>query len=192
MEIKTTYFDNFGPENTEATLRLARQRAKELDIKTLLVPSISGKTGVKAMAILDEFKVIIVSHSYGLNAPNTNNFTEENRKTIENKGGKILTATHVFGGITSALSKDERPGMHLSYVTGDIITMTLRMFGDGLKVACEIATMAADAGLVRTDEEVIALGGQHGGVDTAVVLMPNYSHRFFNTRVKEIVCKPRL
>jgi hypothetical protein len=52
--------------------------------------------------------------------------------------------------------------------------------------------MAADAGLVRTDEECIAIGGTGRGADTAVVLQPNYVHRLFNTRVKEVICKPRL
>jgi hypothetical protein len=61
-----------------------------------------------------------------------------------------------------------------------------------MKVACEIAAMAADAGLVRTDAEIIAVGGTGRGADTAVVLLPNYSHRFFNMKIKEIICKPRL
>jgi hypothetical protein len=61
-----------------------------------------------------------------------------------------------------------------------------------MKVACEIAAMAADAGLVRTDEEIIAIGGTGRGADTAVVIQPEYTHRFFNLKVKEIICKPRL
>lgn len=52
--------------------------------------------------------------------------------------------------------------------------------------------MAADAGLVRVDEDIIAIGGTGRGADTALVLAPSYVHRFFNTRVKEIICKPRL
>jgi len=75
---------------------------------------------------------------------------------------------------------------------GDVVAMTLRMFGQGMKVACEIAAMAADAGLVRTDEEVISIGGTGRGADTALVLQPDYVHHFFNLRVKEIICKPRL
>jgi hypothetical protein len=70
--------------------------------------------------------------------------------------------------------------------------MTLRMFGQGMKVACEIAAMAADAGLVRVDEEVVSIGGTGRGADTAIVLQPSYVHRFFQTKVREIICKPRL
>lgn len=73
----------------------------------------------------------------------------------------------------------------------EIIAHVLRLFGAGVKVACECACMAADAGLIRTDREVIALGGNGGGADTAVVLLPGNTHRFFDTRVREIICKPR-
>jgi hypothetical protein len=51
--------------------------------------------------------------------------------------------------------------------------------------------MAADAGLIRTDREVISLGRNGGGVDAAVVLLPSNTHGFFNMRIREIVCKPR-
>lgn len=50
--------------------------------------------------------------------------------------------------------------------------------------------MAADAGLVRTDEDVIAIAGAGRGVDTALVLRPVNSQDFFDLRVKEILCKP--
>ena len=73
------------------------------------------------------------------------------------KGGIILTTTHAFGGIHRALSTTMPPPP--STAIGDIVAMTLRMFGQGMKVACEIAAMAADAGLVRTDEEIISIGG---------------------------------
>jgi hypothetical protein len=51
--------------------------------------------------------------------------------------------------------------------------------------------MAADAGLVRADEEVICIGGSASGADTAVVLKPVNSNDFFDLKVKEILCKPR-
>jgi len=51
--------------------------------------------------------------------------------------------------------------------------------------------MAADAGLARTDEEVIAIGGTDHGADTAIVVTPVNTHHFFNLRVREILCKPR-
>jgi hypothetical protein len=63
--------------------------------------------------------------------------------------------------------------------------------GQGMKVVIEISVMAADAGLVRTDEDIIAIGGSGRGADTAVVLRPVNSNDFFDLKVKEILCKPR-
>jgi len=60
-----------------------------------------------------------------------------------------------------------------------------------MKVACEIAMMAADGGHVSTTEDVISIGGSGKGADTAIVLRPVNAHKFFDLKVKEIVCKPR-
>jgi len=76
------------------------------------------------------------------------------------------------------------------YLFEEVVARTLYVFGQGMKVACEIAIMAADAGLVCTDEDVIAIGGTHRGADTALVLRPVTSQDFFDLRVKEILCKP--
>jgi hypothetical protein len=61
-----------------------------------------------------------------------------------------------------------------------------------MKVAVEITLMAADAGLVRTDEPVIAIAGTSKGADTALVLKPANAQAFFDLQVLEILCKPRL
>ena len=72
------------------------------------------------------------------------------------------------------------------HVLGDVLADTLRIFGQGMKVVCEIAPMAADAGLVRTDEDVIVIAGTGHGADTAVVLTPVHSQYFFNLRHEDI------
>jgi len=192
MESKIVYFEKPGGEaNTDKTLSLAKKRAEELGIKTIVVASTVGKTAAKAVGVFKGYKVIVVTHVTGFRESNTQEFTEENRKIVEGKGGIILTTTHAFGGVHRALAPPGGPPA-ASLAMGDVIAMTLRMFGQGMKVACEIATMAADAGLVRTDKEVVSIGGTGRGADTALVLQPDYVHHFFNLRVKEIICKPRL
>ena len=52
MELETTYFENPGKANTEEVLRIVRQRANELGIKTIVVASTVGGTAVKAMDAL--------------------------------------------------------------------------------------------------------------------------------------------
>jgi hypothetical protein len=194
MELSTVYFEKpGGEENTIKTLELAGQRAGALGIKTFVVASTTGATAVKAVEAFKGYQVIIVTHVAGFGEPNSQEFTGENRKSVEAKGGVIVTAAHAFGGIHRALSTPA-PGKHFptSSAVGDVVAMTLRMFGQGAKVACEIAAMAADAGLVRVDEEIISIGGTGRGADTALVVKTDYTHRFFGLKVKEIICKPRL
>jgi len=51
--------------------------------------------------------------------------------------------------------------------------------------------LAADAGLVSPDEDIIAIAGTGGGCDTALLIQPNYTTKAFNLGIKEIVCKPK-
>ena len=185
MEGKIVYFEKTGPENTEAVLRIAKQRAEELGIKTILIASTTGSVAVRAVEVLKGLRVIFVSHSTGFREPNVQRFTEEARKIVESKGGIILTATHVFAGLSRALRNKTN-----TVAIGDLVAETLRIFGHGTKVACEITMMAADAGLVRTDENIISIGGSSKGSDTALVLTPVTSQNFFDLRIKEILCKP--
>ncbi|MGB6339590.1 MAG: hypothetical protein WBF32_07415, partial [Candidatus Aminicenantaceae bacterium] len=68
----------------------------------------------------------------------------------------------------------------------------LRVFGQGTKVAIEIALMAADAGLISTLEPCMSIGGTEQGADTAILLIPAHAQNFFDLRVLEILAKPRL
>ncbi|MDP3878742.1 MAG: pyruvate kinase alpha/beta domain-containing protein [Dehalococcoidales bacterium] len=185
VEAKTVYFENSGSENTEEVLRIARRRAEEAGINTVLVASNSGDTAVKATEVFKGMKVVAVSRITGHQEANEQPFTEENRRKMESKGGVVLTATEAFGGVSRAMRNKFN-----MYLLGDIILNTLRIFGTGTQVACEISLMAADAGLVRTDEPVISIGGSHRGADTAIVLKPVNSTRFFDLRVMEVICKP--
>ena len=195
LEQKIVYFDKPGKENTDEVLRIARKRAKELGIKNILVASTGGETAVKAVEVFKGLRVIIVTLAAGAREPNTQEFTEANRKIVERKGGILLTTTHALGGLGRAMNQVTLPQAGQTGAAVDIVAQTLRVLGQGMKVVCEIAAMAADAGLVRTDEEVIAIAGTGAsgrGADTAVVLQPANAHKFFETRVKEILCKPRL
>jgi len=185
MKVKTVYFEKSGSENTDEVLRIAKQRAQELVIKTIVLASTRGDTAVKAMEAFPGLKVIAVSHVTGLRQPDIQQFTEENRRLVESKGGVILTTTHAFGGLSRAM----RTKFNM-YVLGEVIANTLRIFGEGMKVVCEISMMAADSGLVRTDEDIIVIAGSSRGADTAVVLKPVNTHNFFDLKIREILCKP--
>jgi len=185
-EIQSVYFTESGSANTEKTLEIAKKRAERLGIKTIVVASTSGETGAKAVKLLPNCKVVVVSHATGFPAPDAQELTPENRARIMGKGGLILTATHAFGGVGRAVRRRFN-----TYQVDDIMAQTLRVFGQGAKVACEIVLMAADAGLIRTDEEVISIGGTGSGADTALVIKPAHTQDFFELKVREVLCKPR-
>ena len=186
MEIQSVYFSEPGSVNTEETLNVAKRRAEELGIKSIVVASTSGETGLKALKMLANYRVVVVTHTTGFQVPDTQELTSQNRAKILEKGGTILTATHAFGGVGRAVRRRFN-----TYQVDEIIAQTLRAFGQGTKVACEIVLMAADAGLIRTDEEIISIGGTASGADTALVVKPAHTHDFFQLKVKEVLCKPR-
>lgn len=195
MKAKIVYFEKPGVENSEEVLSLVGKRAEQLAIEKLVIATVTGKSAVWAVKAFPGKKVIAVTHSVGFRKNNVSEFQEENRAPIEENGGVILTGTHVFGGINRAMRQGEIPGGAQTYVTGDISASTLKCFCQGMKVVVEIAAMAADSGLVRTDEEIISIGGTGklgGGCDTAVVMQPAHAHNLFDTIIKEILCKPRL
>ncbi len=185
VERKIVYFSRPGPDNTDDVLRMAKARAEELGIKTIVVASTTGDTAVKTTEIFQGARIVVVSHVAGFKEPDTQEFTEENRRKVESSGAVVFTATHAFSGLSKAMLKKFN-----MYLFEEVVANTLRIFGQGMKVACEVAIMAADAGLVRTDEDVIAIAGAGRGADTALVLRPVNSQDFFDLRVKEILCKP--
>ena len=65
IQVFTTYFGKPGKENTQRTLELAKKRAEELGIKTILVASTRGETGVKACEAFRGYDVVVVTHDHG-------------------------------------------------------------------------------------------------------------------------------
>jgi len=185
--INCRYFSTPGPENTEATLEAAFARATILKkINKVLVSSCSGKTAFKALDLFgNSFSLIIVTHVTGFRKPDHQELAEKDRKLLQERGAIVLTAQHAFGGVGRAFRN--KTG---TYQIDEVIAYTLRTFGHGTKVAIEMALMAADAGLIRTDEDVISIAGTATGVDTALLLKPAHTHTFFDMKVKEIICKP--
>jgi hypothetical protein len=179
------YFDKPGKENTERTLEIALQRAKELGIQTIVVASTTGFSGALASDLFKGKNLIVVTHAQGYKRPNTQELTAENRKMIESNGGKILTAQHTFGGINRAVRNKSN-----TYQLDEIIADVLRIFGAGMKVMMEISMMAADAGLIDVGKPTLAIAGTHRGADMAAILIPANSPNFFELKVLEILCMP--
>ena len=186
VERKTVYFEAPGEQNTDSVLKLVKNYAQAEGIRDIVVASTTGETGVKASKIFRGFNVVAVSHHVGFREPGVWELKEENRGKILENGAKILTATHALSGVERAVRKKFGTTMPL-----EIMAHTLRLFGEGTKVCVEITIMAADAGLIPVDREVIAIGGTGRGADTALVIKPATASRFFNLQIREIIAKPR-
>jgi hypothetical protein len=186
LSSRVVYFEKSGKVNTDETLSLARERAEALQIKNIVIASSSGETGAKASEIFKNFNFVVVSSVVGLYMPNVSALKPANKAIIDQNGGKTIIATHAFGGLGRAV-RSKFGAIQID----EVIAHVLRIAGQGVKVGCEIACMATDAGYFRTDEEAIAIGGSGNGADTAIVVQPSNTHTFFNMRIKEIICKPR-
>ena len=175
-----------GPATTQAVLEAAARRAEARRIRKVLVASCSGRPALAAVqAFPPGVEIIAVTHVPGFAQPNHQELTPANRRRLEEKGVAIFTGQHAFGGVGRGIRN--RLG---AYQVDEIMAFTLRTFGQGTKVAVEISLMAADAGLVRTDEDVIAIGGTVSGCDTALLLQPANSAHVLELKVREVIVKP--
>jgi len=185
MESNVVYFETPGKQNTDAVLEIVKKKSQELGIKTVVVASYRGYTADRAIRVLDGLKIVVIAGFLEPNAKNlSETFTLGDEGLIRSKA-TVLVATHLFSGISRAMRKKFD-----SSSPGSIIAQALRMLGVGIKVGIECTIMAADAGLVSTDEDVIAIAGTRSGADTAFVVRPVNSQDIFELKVKEILCRP--
>ncbi len=177
------YFSERGKSNTERTLTLAVETAKERGIGHLVVASNTGETAEKLLGC--GIHVVCVTHAYGYAGKGENEMPQEMRAHLTEKGMHVLTTSHVLSGVERGISNLAK-GMY----PAEIMSHTLRMFGQGIKVCVEISTMALDAGLIPYGEKIVAIGGTGRGADTAAILIPAHATEIFQTCVSEIICKP--
>jgi uncharacterized protein len=178
------YFDKPGIENTDNTLKLAAERARELGIEEVVVASSTGRTAYKAREIFQGYRLTVVTSHSGFKEPFKNYMPEDVRKDLEGKGVKVITSSHALSGVERSVFQ-KYSGVHPVLLIAD----TFRLFGQGTKVAVEIAVMAADAGTL-SGSDVVSIGGTGHGADAALVLKPAHQNSFFDLRIREIICKP--
>ena len=184
------FFEQAGKDNTNETITLALKRAEELNISNIVVASSHGNTIKELMDKVPPDKanlnLICVTHHNGCARAGENEMDATTRDALMQQGVKVLTTTHFLAGADRAI-RNQFGGVY----PAEIMAQTLRIFGQGIKVAVEISTMALDAGLIPYGEEIISIGGSATGADAAIVILPEHSHHFFATQVREIICMPR-
>lgn len=185
-EIKVLAFDTPGPENTEATLKISAERADELGIGEIVVATTTGRTALQAAEIMPGKGIVGVTLQRGIwekySGPDPDTV-----RTAETLGVKFLTCPHALMGSVDSAVQSKFGGLP----PGEFISHVYYTLSQGVKVAVECAMMAADAGLLSMDRDIISIAGTNDGADTALVLAPVYSNHFFDIRIREVLAKPR-
>jgi len=172
---------------TRATFQAALRRADELGIRHLVVASTTGAAALELARILPHhFDVVCVTHHAGFRESGKSELSEDVEDRLAEQGIPVLRTTHLMGGLERAV-RLEFGGLG----PAEIVANAYRTLGQGIKVAVEISVMALDAGLVPYGKDIIAVAGTGSGADAAIVIRPAHSRRFFDTRVREIIAKPR-
>ncbi len=186
VERKVTYFNEAGKQNTDALLSIVKEYVEKEGIRNIVVASTTGETGAKASKIFKGCNIVIVTHCFGFREPGKIELKDEYRREILANGAKIFTGVHALSSVERAIRKDFGTMQPL-----ELIANTLRLVGEGTKVCVEITLMAADAGLIPVDKDVIAVAGTGRGADTALRIQPANAGRFFNLKIREVIAKPR-
>lgn len=193
MEEKIVYFESGGKDNTEATLKLAKERAIKKKIENVVVASGGGFSAEKALVIFKGTNVKVTIVTLGSStAPSR--FSENTKEQLKQRGYNLI-----FSG-------------DINYEYPAIAVTAYRRFSEGTKVCVNVMLAAADAGFIPVGKEIVAVGGsgtsrgtyaKGGGADTAVVIEVMKSSEFFKLedtpaypkderrKIKEIICKPR-
>ena len=186
MKLNVKYFDKASMDHTNTVIKTVREYLETSpDIDYIVVATTRGDTGLAVAKSFHDKEVIVVTHHFGFVNPNEIEISDEKLRELKEAGAKVLTTTHAFAGIGR--------GMRISlgtYTIAEQLAAAFRTFGQGTKVCAEIALMAADAGLVPVDKDVICIAGTGRGADTAWLVQPANTNKFPELRMKVCLCKP--
>jgi hypothetical protein len=188
------YFDEPGEENTQMVIEAVSERLELGGIRRVIIASTSGKTALEfARSLKGKAELICVSEApyrreWGEQWPC---LKQEFRQELEKLGVAIVDrAPYVLH--SSVLEAARWPNTSPER----LVKETLYSFGQGMKVAVEVALTAVSCGYATPYEDVIGIGGSSKGADTAIVLRATYPASLFDKdpakrlEVREIIAMP--
>lgn len=186
-EDRIFYFDKKGPVNTKKTLEIATVCCRERNINRIVVASSTGDTAMKLRDMAED-SIDIIAVTYGAGSRFRDEVEEfnKNRDSLVNRGIKLVRGLHALSGVERSFQRKYESG----FIPLNLISDTLRMFSQGVKVCVEISVMALEHGYIRSDEDVVAVGGSGKGADTAMVIRPGSASGIFETKIKALLCMP--
>jgi hypothetical protein len=162
------YFESPGFQNTDSVIEVTKERLKMKDVIAVIVPMTTGRTLEKFVNRLgEEAKIVSISEDEVMKACKRIAYPDKGvlGKLIQNRLGEpsdneVNLRRDIFDITFLPLSGD----------SWKLIAETLYIFGQGMKVAIEIAVAAVEIEKIRPLKKVISVGGTGEGADTAVVL----------------------
>jgi uncharacterized protein len=187
-EKKIIYFDSQGEHNTDAALDTAVACCRGSGLKKIVLASSSGATALKLkLKAGADMDVIAVTYGAGTRFTEAVEAFNKNRESLVNAGITIVRGVHALSGAERTFENTYKTG----FMPLNLVSDTLRLFSQGMKVCVEVSIMAAEAGHISPAEDVVVLGGSGEGADTAVLMKPAYAANIFSLKIKEILCMPR-
>jgi hypothetical protein len=196
-----TYFAEPGPQNTEATLREALRRAKELGVEHVVVASDTGKTAEETLrAFGSGFRVVVVTNPPGVALPVSKLHDylprfREHRQALEASGVQKVPCS-LSEEKVAALREAGATVLRVdwkrvsAYARSDL--RAIDRIGVGVRVALSVALCARLADVVPAGADLIGIAGTGfggGGADTAIVVRTAAAWR--DWRVLETIVRPR-
>ena len=209
-------FEQSGPVNTASVIAAAKKATP--GVSHIVVASISGDSAIQTARQIPDKSIICVTCPQGMawevdkmqegpfqDIPELAairdewisrgqdrvlmNVTPSNRQELESLNVRILQGTIPFFGPSFSIR------LHLKQATSlDVIAKTLELISTGTLVCLECVLMAADAGLIPEQENVLALAGTEKGLDTAWIIRSSTSANLFHpekgSRFIELLAKP--
>ncbi len=102
IKSETIYFRTPGPINTDNSIKYALKRCKKGDIKSIVVATSSGDTGIKVAKSFSEIKIIPVWLNAGSSKSQTKEF-RKNKKLLMKQNIEGIQGIQAFSGVERAI-----------------------------------------------------------------------------------------
>ncbi len=188
------YLDKPSPDSTLTVIEAIKPRLSAGDIKGIIVPVTSGRTAEQFTEYFLGERIITVSETQALSFCVNRAETEGGilRSMVNNRIKRVDKL------IEKRLNREVFDLALLPFCgeEWEAAKEVLYSFGQGMKVAIEVSVAAVELEKAPQLSKVIAVGGNEGRVDTAIVVRTsskgeafakNYGRRLI---IEEIVCMP--
>jgi hypothetical protein len=188
------YLDKPGPDSTLKVIEAIKPRLTAGDVKGIIVPVTSGRTAELFTEYFLDEKILTVSETQALSFCVNRAQTEGGllRSMVNNRIKRVDKL------IEKRLNREVFDLALLPFCgeEWEAAIEVLYSFGQGMKVAIEVSVAAVELGKAPPRSRMIAVGGNEGGADTAIVVRTSSKGEAFakeyNQRllVEEIICMP--